>query len=70
MHEPIKCGRKPKFSAGDRVKGKEEGPASFGNRVGAVLNLELGPGQSEYAVTFDDTKQIEHVLSSWFERLD
>jgi hypothetical protein len=60
-------GRKPKFSVGDRVIGKESGPHSFGGRAGTVV--ERGPGKSEYGVRFDDGP-TEYVMSSWIERLD
>jgi len=58
-------GRKPKFNLGDRVIGKESGPASFRGKVGIVF--EHGPGKAEYGVRFDDGS-TQHVMSSWMER--
>lgn len=60
-------GRKAKFLVGDRVVGKESAPASFRGRIGTVV--ERGPGKSEYGIKFDDTGQVEHVESSWLDRL-
>lgn len=59
-------GRKPKFTVGDRVIGKESAPASFRGKVGTVI--ERGPGKAEYGVKFDDGP-TEYVESSWMESL-
>ena len=59
---------KRRFALGDRVRGKDDEPASFRARVGTVM--EIGPGPSEYGVKFDDTLQTEYVQSHWMEELD
>jgi len=51
-----------KFRDGDRVTGREEGPASFRNRVGTVVEFR---GRQGYGVKFDDTGITEHVSSDW-----
>ena len=58
-------GRKRKFAVGDRVRGQDDAPASFRHRVGTVI--EIGPGASEYGVTFDDNLHTEYVQSNWLE---
>jgi hypothetical protein len=60
---PMK-GRRPRFQIGDRVVGREEGPASFRGRTGEVI--ARGPTSGEYQVRFDDGR-TEHVMSSWIE---
>jgi len=57
--------RKPKFALRDRARGKDDAPASFRHRVGTVV--EIGPGASEYGVTFDDNLHTEYVQSNWME---
>jgi len=57
--------RKRKFAVGDRVRGRDEAPASFRHRVGTVV--EIGPGASECSVTFDDNLHTEYVQSNWME---
>jgi hypothetical protein len=57
--------RERKFSVGERVRGKADAPASFTHRVGTVV--EIGPGVSEYGVTFDDNLHTDHVQSNWME---
>ena len=56
---------KRKFAVGDRVRGKDNAPASFRHRVGTVV--EIGPGPSEYGVKFNDTLKTEYVQSYWME---
>jgi len=51
-----------KFGDGDRVVGREEGPASFRTRVGIVVGFK---GRGGYAVQFDDTGITEYLNSDW-----
>lgn len=62
---PERPHRRRKFEPGARVRGKEEGPASFRGRTGTVV--EYG-GDSQYWVQFDDGRK-ECVPSSWIEPL-
>ena len=41
-----------KLQVGDRVRVNSKAPADYTNRVGTVT--ELGPGESEYRVEFED----------------
>jgi hypothetical protein len=41
-----------KFQVGDRVHVNSKAPADYVDRVGTVT--ELGPGESEYRVEFED----------------
>jgi hypothetical protein len=41
-----------KFHVGDRVRVNSKAPADYIDRVGTVT--ELGPGESEYRVEFED----------------
>ena len=41
-----------KFQVGDRVHVNSKAPADYTDRVGTVT--ELGPGESEYRVEFED----------------
>jgi hypothetical protein len=59
----LKGGRKPKFQPGDRVIGRDDGPASFRERTGTVLERV---GRADYRVQFDDD-QIECVMSWWMD---
>jgi hypothetical protein len=52
-----------KFRDDDRVIGREEGPASFRNRAGTVVDFK---GRAGYGVRFDDTGITEYVDSDWF----
>ena len=52
-----------KFVNGARVIGKEEGPASFRDRVGTVLSYMSGSG---YQVNFDDGR-VEYAYAHWLE---
>ena len=56
---------KRKFAVGERVRGTDDAPASIRHRVGTVV--KIGPGASEYRVTFDDDLHTEHVQSNWME---
>jgi hypothetical protein len=53
-----------KFRDGDRVKGKEEAPASFRDRVGRVVDYT---GKGDYGVVFEDTGVKEYVDVTWVE---
>jgi hypothetical protein len=53
-----------KFQEGDRVKGKEEAPASFRDRMGQVVGYQ---SRGDYAVLFDDTSVKEYVDATWIE---
>lgn len=61
---PSATGR-TKFQVGDRVVGKESGPASFRGRTGTVR--QIGPGAAEYGVQFDDGP-LEYVSPSWMDK--
>jgi hypothetical protein len=41
-----------KFQVGDRVHVNNKAPADYRDRIGTVT--ELGPGESEYRVEFED----------------
>ena len=41
-----------KFQVGDRVRVNRKAPADYVDRVGTIT--ELGPGESEYRVEFED----------------
>jgi len=41
-----------KFQVGDRVRVNSKAPADYVDRIGTVT--ELGPGESEYRVEFED----------------
>ncbi|HET6844121.1 MAG TPA: hypothetical protein VFK06_20945 [Candidatus Angelobacter sp.] len=52
-----------KFQINDRVKGKEEAPASFRERTGIIVDFK---GKGEYGVRFDDATEVtEYVNSNW-----
>ena len=59
------AGRKRNFTVGDRVRGRDDAPASFRHRVGTVVGI--GPGPSDCSVTFDDNLHTEYVQSKWIE---
>jgi hypothetical protein len=52
-----------KFAMGARVRGKEEGPASFRGRTGTVIGYVSGSG---YQVSFDDGR-VEYAYAHWLE---
>ena len=52
-----------KFEVGGRVRGKEEGPASFRERTGTVISYLAGSG---YQVSFDDGR-VEYAYAHWLE---
>ena len=58
-----------KFELGDRVRANDKAPGDYRERVGHVS--ELGPGQSEYRVEFDDGEQptTGYLQSAWLERV-
>jgi hypothetical protein len=51
-----------KFRDGDRVAGREEGPADYRCRIGTII--EFG-GRGGYRVRFDDTGTMEYLNSGW-----
>jgi hypothetical protein len=53
-----------KFRHGNRVVGREDGPASFRNRTGTVVDFK---GRGGYGVTFDDTHVTEYLNSEWLD---
>jgi hypothetical protein len=55
---------KRKFGTGDRVIGREDGPASFRNRVGTVVDFK---GRAGYGVRFDDTGIPEYLNPEWLD---
>jgi len=55
---------KRKFRIGDRVVGREDGPASFRGRVGTVTDFE---GRGGYGVRFDDTGVTEYLNPEWLD---
>lgn len=57
-------GGKRKFQDGARVKGKEEGAASFRGRTGTVIGY-VGWSR-QYKISFDDG-QIEYPFVHWLE---
>jgi hypothetical protein len=52
-----------KFVDGTRVRGREEGAASFRGRTGTVVSYW---GQAQYLVRFDDGRE-EYAYSYWLE---
>jgi len=60
-------GRKPRFSIGDRVIGKDSAPADFRQHTGTIR--EIGPGKGEYGVYIDQHQRIEYLQSSWLDLL-
>jgi hypothetical protein len=54
---------KRKFADGTRVRGREEGAASFRSRTGTVTSYVTGSG---YWVSFDDGR-TENVPAHWLE---
>ena len=57
--------RERKFLIGDRVCANGKAPAEYRERVGFVT--EIGPGDNEYRVEFDDgaAPTTGYLLSSW-----
>ena len=53
-----------KFRDGDRVIGRDDGPASFRNRVGTIVDYK---GRGGYGVRFDDTGIPEYLNPEWLE---
>jgi hypothetical protein len=54
-----------KFIDGTRVRGREEGAASFRGRTGTVISYA---GQAQYFVRFDDGVE-EYAYSYWLEAI-
>jgi hypothetical protein len=54
---------KRKFTDGARVRGREEGAASFRGRTGTVMSYVPGSG---YWISFDDGR-VECVTAHWLE---
>jgi hypothetical protein len=54
---------KRKFADGTRVRGREEGSASFRGRTGTAMSYVPGSG---YWVSFDDGR-TENVPAHWLE---
>ena len=50
-----------KFISGDQVVGREEAPASYRNRTGAITDFR---GHGGYGVSFEDT-ETEYLNSNW-----
>jgi hypothetical protein len=59
----MKGGRKPKFQPGDRVIGREDGPGSFRERTGTVIERV---GRADYRIRFDDGA-TECAMSWWMD---
>ena len=62
----LKGGRKPKFTPGDRVVGRDSAAASFRGRAGTIE----GPthNRAEYWVRFDDGAR-EACYSWWLDKV-
>jgi hypothetical protein len=50
-----RAGRTRKFELGDRVRVNDAGPEDYRDRIGSVT--EIGPGESEYRVEFEDDRR-------------
>lgn len=63
-----RAGRKPKFEVGDRVRANDKAPRDYGDRPGTVS--EIGPGRSEYGVSFTDGEapRSGYLMSWWLDR--
>ena len=57
-------GRKGKFAIGDRVRGNNQCPLSYRDRVGTID--KIGPSRSEYGVAYTDGLQEHGYLMSWW----
>lgn len=61
-------GRKPKFAAGDRARANDKAPSDYRGRVGVVV--AIGPGKSEFRLSFDDGAEFAHLMSWWLDRVE
>lgn len=61
-----RAGRKPKFQIGDRVMANEKAPMDYRGRLGTIT--QIGPGKSEYGVTFEHKPGF--MMSWWIEPLN
>ena len=57
------------FEVGDRCRVNAKGPGDYEGREGRIT--EVGPGESEYRVEFEDGEQptTGYLTSSWLERV-
>jgi hypothetical protein len=56
------------FSIGDRVRANDRAPHEYRGRDGTIT--EIGPGQPEFRVEFDDGRQptTGYLMSSWLDK--
>jgi len=55
MPQPHESSRARTFEVGDRIRVVDSGPADYRGRIGTVT--EVGPGESEYRVEFEDDRR-------------
>jgi hypothetical protein len=60
--------RSASFMIGDRVRANERAPGDYRDRDGTIT--EIGPGQSEFRVEFEDGRQptTGYLRSSWLDK--
>jgi hypothetical protein len=64
----LAAARKPTLAIGDAVRANGKAPADYRGRTGIVT--EMGPGDAEYRVEFEDGERptTGYLTSAWLDR--